>query len=124
MSIEFLFELERTLDKGQKIYGCAASQQGRWELATSIEAIRKAAKRTAIAKKGAVQIMQLLPASSNVPDGSLLIAAKIGEEEAKKAGNITWSTVGSVDAAETMRDVRHGPSPFFALQFEETTEPS
>jgi hypothetical protein len=122
VSIDFLFEIERAVERGKEIYACPGVVSGRWEIGSSIETIRKAAKRSAESRKTSVNIMRLVPNTSLMPDTPLLIATKIGDGDGASA--ITWTTVDTKDAAETLRDVSQGPSPYFGLEVEETVQPA
>jgi hypothetical protein len=51
-----------------------------------------------------------------------LVPTKIGDPGPRGEAQIEWSTVETKEAAEMMRDVRHGPSPFFAMQVEQKIE--
>ena len=37
---------------------------------------------------------------------------------------IKWRPVETKEAADMMRDVRHGPAPYFAMQVQEVIEPA
>jgi hypothetical protein len=53
-----------------------------------------------------------------------LVPTQIGDPGPRGEPQIQWSTVETKEAAEMMRDVKHGPSPFFGMQVEETVPPT
>jgi hypothetical protein len=59
-----------------------------------------------------------------VAGDNFLVATRIGDPGARGEPQIEWTVVETKEAAEMMRDVRRGSSPFFAIQDEETVEPS
>ena len=124
MSIDFLFDLERDVDTGREYFACPGVGRNQWSIGKSVEELRKFAKRTADHKKTPVQIVRLIPKSDAVAGNLFLVPTRIGEPGTRGEPQIEWSPIETKEAAEVMRDVRHGPSPFFGMQVEETVNPT
>ncbi|MCB0310185.1 MAG: hypothetical protein KDD42_03050 [Bdellovibrionales bacterium] len=123
MSIDFLYDLERDLDAGKDFFAVPGIGRNQWVIARTVDDLRRPAQRTVDHKKISVNIVRLLPVSEAVAGNYFLVPTRIGDPGARGEPNIEWSTVETKEAAEMMRDVRHGPSPFFGMQVEETIEP-
>lgn len=124
MSIDFLFELERIISSGQEVYACPAAQEKKWVISRSFDDVKKQAQRVAANRKQAVDIVRLVPYSEVMPGEMFIVPVGIDAVGPKGEPNIRWSTVESKEAAEMMRDVREGPSPFFGLQVYEQVAPA
>jgi hypothetical protein len=124
MSIDWLHDVERALDNGQELFGCPGMGRNQWIIAKSLDDLRKHAKRAADARKMPVQIMRLVGKQDTVAGDLFLVPTAIEDVGARGEPNVKWSTVETKEAAEMMRDVRHGPCPFFGMQVEETVENS
>ena len=107
MSIDWLFDLERSIDNGKEVLACPGIGRNEWLVGKPIADLRKYAKRAADHKRMPVTIMRLISKDDVVTGDMFLIPTDIGEPGAR---------------AENMRDVRHGPSPFFGMQQVETVE--
>lgn len=124
MSIDFLLDLERDIEGGKDIFACPGLGRNQWVLGRGVPELQKAAKRTADHKKMAVNIVRLISKSDAVAGNMFLVPTRIGDPGSRGEPQIEWSTVETKEAAEMMRDVRFGPSPFFAMQVEEAVNPS
>lgn len=124
MSIDYLIDLEREIDNGKTIYATPGTGRNQWIISKSIEDLRKQAKRAADSKKMAVNIVRLAMKHDALPGDLFLVPTQIEEPGSRGEAVIRWSTVETKEAAEMMRDVRRGPSPYFAMQVEETIEPA
>lgn len=122
MSIDWIFDLERDIDNGRDIFATPGVGRNQWIIGKPIEELRKLAKRTADHKKMAVHVVRLISKHDAIAGDLFLVPTQIGEPGARGEPSIQWSTVETKDAAEMMRDVRHGPSPFFGMQVQETVE--
>ncbi|MBX7138582.1 MAG: hypothetical protein K1X83_11430 [Oligoflexia bacterium] len=123
MSIDYLLDLERDIDAGKDIYACPGVGRNQWVLGRNSEDLKKIARRTAEHKKIAVNIVRLIPKSDAIAGNLFLVPTKIGDPGSRGEPQIEWTIIETKEAAETMRDVRHGPSPFFATQVEDTISP-
>jgi hypothetical protein len=124
MSIDFLFELERQIDNGKSIYACPGLSRDQWVMGKGVDELRKTAQRAADSRKMSVQVFRLISKHDAVTGAMYLVPTHIDEPGSRGEPQIKWRQVETKDAAEMMRDVRHGPSPYFAMEVEETVEPT
>jgi hypothetical protein len=124
MSIDWLLDLERAIDGGREYFACPGISRNQWVLAKTVEELKKQAKKTADHKKMAVSIVRIIGKGDAVAGDLFLVPTTIGDPGPRGEPSVSWSTVETREAAEMMRDVRHGPSPFFGMQVEETVEPT
>lgn len=124
MSIDFLNDLERALEHGREVFACPGNVRNAWRLGKSVDELRKDAQRAADLRKMEVQIVRLILKNEAATGDLFLVPTSIDEAGPRGEPNIKWSTVDTKEAAEMMRDVRHGPCPFFAMQVEESVNPS
>lgn len=123
MSIDYLWDLEREINFGKNYYACPGLGRNQWVIKRSVDDLRPLATRAAEHRKLAVNIVRLTSPNEVVAGENFLVPTKIGEPGARGEPQIEWSTVETKEAAELMRDVRAGPSPYFGMQVEETLEP-
>ncbi len=123
MSIDFLFELERTIESGREVFACPGLGRNQWIIGRSVEELRKMAKRSADSRKMQVSIVRLIAKNEAISGDLYLVPTQIGEPGSRGEPQIQWSTVETKEAAELMKDVRKGPPPYFGMQIEETIEP-
>jgi len=124
MSIDFLYELERMIDSGRTIFACPGPGRNQWVTGKTIEELKKTAQRAADQKKLAVNIVRLVPKNDAVAGDLFLVPTNIGDPGARGEPVIQFATVETKEAADMMKDVRRGPSPFFGMQVEETLNPA
>jgi hypothetical protein len=124
MSIDWLLDLERALENGRDLFACPGVGRNQWQVAKTVEELRKIAQRAADAKKMAVSIVRLALKQDATAGDLFLVPTGIEDTGPRGEPNIKWTTVDTREAAEMMRDVKHGPSPFFAMSVEETVETS
>lgn len=123
MSIDWLHDLEREVDNGNVIFVCPSVGRSNYAISRSRDDLKSVAQRTANHKKIAVNISRLLHRDDTVAGDLFLVPTEIGDPGNRGEPNIKWSTVDTKEAAEMMRDVRHGPSPYFGLTAEEQVQP-
>jgi hypothetical protein len=123
MSIDWLNDLLREVEVGKTIFACPNVGRGQWAVAYEMTDLHSIAKKAADFKKLPVQIVRVIAPHDCVAGDLFLCPTDIGEPGVRGEPNIKWSTVDTKEAAEMMRDVRHGPSPFFGIQIEEVVEP-
>ena len=123
MSIDFLWELEREVDNGREYYACPGPGRNRWIIAETADELRKTAQRTAAQRKMPTQLVRLIPTREAVAGDLFLVPVKVGDAGPRGEPTIEWSVVETKEASEMMRDLRHGPAPYFAMTIEETFEP-
>jgi hypothetical protein len=122
MSIDWIYDLEREIENGREVYACPGVQRNQWIIGKPMEELRKLARRAADHKKMTVNIVRLITKADAIAGDLFLVPTNIGEPGSRGEPQIQWSTVETKDAAEMMRDVKHGPSPFFGMQVEETVQ--
>lgn len=122
MSIDWIVDLERDIDNGKDILACPAIARNQWIIGKPIEELQKMAKRAAEHKKMSVGIVRLISKHDAVSGDLFLVPTSIGDPGPRGEPQVQWSTVETKEAAEMMRDVRHGPAPFFGMQTVETVE--
>jgi hypothetical protein len=119
MSIDFLFDLERAVNNGRTVYACPGANQKQWIISRDITEIRNQARRQAGARKCAVSVVRLIPPADALQGELFLVPTNIEEPGARGEPSVKWSTVETKEAAENLRDLKFGPSPFFGMQAEE-----
>lgn len=124
MSIDWLFELERNIEGGKELFACPGLGRNQWVFAKTVEELRKMAQRAADNKKMPVTIVRVVTKHEAVAGDLYLIPTLIGDQGPRGEPIIQWSSVETKEAAEMMRDVRKGPSPFFGIQVMETIQPT
>lgn len=124
MSIDWLCDLEREIDNGKELFACPGIARNQWVIAPNMEELARSAKRAAEHKKLPVNIVRLISKHDAIAGDLYLVPTKIGDPGPRGEAHIQWSTVETKEAAEMMRDVRHGPSPFFGMQIEKTIHPA
>lgn len=123
MSIEWLYDLERDVDMGREVFACPGVGPKQWVFSKEgPEALARTAQRAANITKMKVSIVRLISRHS-LSTNSMLVPVKINDPGPRGEPQIQWSVVESKEAAETMRDIREGPSPYFAMETEATYEP-
>ena len=123
MSIDWLYELERAVENGKDVYATQSVGRSQWVIGKSVPERERVAQRTADHKKLAVTIARLVSKDDTVAGDLFLVPVEIGDPGHRGEPNVKWSAVDTKEAAEMMRDVRHGPSPCFGLQVIQTLEP-
>ena len=123
MSIDWLFDFERSIDNGKEIYACAGVGRNEWIMGKPIEELRKVAKRAAEHKKLPINIVRVISKHDAIAGDLFLCPTSIDNAGPRGEPNVKWSAVETKEAAEMMRDVKQGPSPFFGIQVVETVQP-
>ena len=123
MSIDWLLDLEREINFGKDFFACPGPGRNQWVVSRSMDELRPIARRTAELKKLAVSIVRLTTPHEAVSGENFLVPTRIDETGARGEPQIQWSTVETREAAELMRDLRKGGSPYFGMQVQETVEP-
>lgn len=123
MSIEYLEELAGRVCLGAEVYACSLPTAGEWVLSLDKDALREEATRYAEARPGPATVYRLLPPDALVPTDGYLVALKLhaGREVSGRIDQrtIDWGIVDTREAAELLRDVSCGPTPYFGVVVEE-----
>ena len=123
MSIDYLEDLERAIDNSYEYYMCQGAQASEWTLSTSLDELRKKAQRVADSRKIQVNIYRLVNKFDALSSDSYLCVRKILDPAPKGAPRFQWIIVDTKEAAEMMRDVSQGPSPYYGASVVETFMP-
>ena len=125
MSIDFLEDLSAKVDHGAEIFVCPGQQLNEWYFAefNDLETLRRKAQRSADARKIETHIYRLCNKGAAGPDDSYLICRRILEPGPRGEPHIQWTLVDTKEAAELMRDVSQGPTPYMGSIIEETFQP-
>ena len=123
MSIDWLDDLSRAIDNGKEVYMAPGLQNNEWLLAYSLEELRIKAQRTANSRKFQAHVYRLVNKMDTVSDDSYLVVRKILDPSPQGDPRFQWSIVDTREAAEMMRDVSRGPTPYFGAVVTETFEP-
>jgi hypothetical protein len=124
MSIDYLGEMEHEVDSGREIYACPGPQGNEWYISSDLEDLNKKAQRSASALKREVHIYKLINKMDTVSGDSYLVVRKILEPGPKGEPKMQWTLVDTREAAEMMRDVSQGPTPFFGTSTVSTFLPA
>ncbi len=124
MSIDYIEEMADAIVRGDRKYACPGPRTGEWYLSTSIEDLRAKAKRTAGATRMPTGIYRLVDKLDTTSGDTYLVVKKFLEPGPRGEPNIQWSQVDTREAADMLRDVSQGPSPYFGMVLEETVQPS
>ena len=124
MSFDYLEALEQAVDSGQVLYACPGGTQNRWHIVNNPKDLRVQAQRFADSRATEVSIYRLINKSEALATDSFLICRKILEPGPTGEPKLEWALVDTKEAAEMMRDVSQGPSPFFGATLFETCKPT
>ncbi|HQH27470.1 MAG TPA: hypothetical protein PLP17_08750 [Oligoflexia bacterium] len=124
MSFDYLEELENEIDKGEIYFICPGVQTGEWHLSKDLELLRKKAQRAADARRLSVSIYRVVNKMDTMAEDSYVCVRRILEPTPRGEPRFHWVLVDTREAAEMMRDVSQGPSPYFGAQVAETFAPS
>lgn len=120
MSIDYLEDLESQVTNGKKKYACPGPGANEWFLSDNIEELKPKAQRTADARKFQTCIYRLINRMETVSGDVYLVVRKILDPGPRGEAHFQWSVVDTREAAEMMRDVSQGPTPYFGAVIEET----
>lgn len=124
MSIDYLEDLERSIDFGRDIYACPGVNMNEWHIADTLEELQKKAQRSANSKKMPVSIYRLVNKMDTTTGDSYLVVRKILEPGPRGEPHLSWSLVDTREAGDMMRDVSQGPTPYFGASEVEVFKPS
>ncbi len=123
MAIDFLEDLERSLERGKEFFACPSVNTGDWIIAEDVESIKPKAERAAKSKKHELHIYRLASIHTASFQDGFLVVRKFLEPSRDGTPRMQWVLVETKEAGEMMRDVSQGPSPYFAAMIEETVLP-
>jgi hypothetical protein len=124
MTIEVLEGIEQRIFEGTPVYACCGPNINDWIVEESLESIRARARKAAAAKRAVVTIYRVV-GPQEVSDGdSFLVVRKLIEGRPGGPPSIQWTLVDTAEAAELLRDVSKGPTPYFGAVAFEVIQPS
>jgi hypothetical protein len=123
MSIDYLEDLENAITNGRKKFACPGPNANEWYLADTVDELRAKAQRTADARRFQTHVYRLVNRMETVTGDSYLVVRKILDAGPRGEPHFQWSVVDTREAAEMLRDVSQGPTPFFGAVIEETFNP-
>lgn len=124
MSMDYLEDLENAICSGRTYYACAGQGPNQWHIATSLQTLADRAKRAANAKKYPVTIYEVVHNNEAVSTDSFLVVRKMSAVSSRGGEpNLQWILVDTREAAEMLRDVSQGPTPYFGATVHEVIEP-
>jgi hypothetical protein len=123
MSLDFLCDLERIIESGKEVFACPGVGDGKWMISKSQDDVKRQALRLANSRKQSVDVVKLVPKGEVLPGEMYLVPVAIDQIGPRGEPNISWRAVESKEAAELMRDVKEGPSPYFGIQVWEKAAP-
>jgi hypothetical protein len=123
MAIDYLEDIERSLENGRELFACPSVNAGDWILSDDVESIKPKAMRAAKSKKHELHIYRLASIHMASFQDGFLVVRKFLEPNHDGTPKMQWTMVDTKEASEMMRDVSQGPSPYFAAMIEETIQP-
>ena len=124
MSIDFLQDLERAIENGKELFACPNVQNKQWVISKNIDDLLKIAKRTAESKKRPIEIVKLISRHDTVAGSLYLVPTHIEDLGNRGEAQIKWDIMETKEAADQLRDLRHGQSPYFGMEIVQTINPS
>jgi hypothetical protein len=124
MSLDYLEDLSAQIDRGKVYYACPGVQAGEWHLAGAVDDLKNFAQRAANSRKMEVPIYRVVNMMDTVTGDSYLLVRKILDPGPRGEPRIQWSVVDTREAAEMLRDVSQGPTPYFGATVEQMVKPT
>lgn len=113
MSIDWLYDLEKSLELGREFFACPGFGRNQWVISKDKEALLTQAQAVAN-QKGIPTSVYKLATKNEVSLGCFfLVPTRIEDAGPRGEPQILWSLVETKDAAELVRDLRFGASPYF-----------
>lgn len=124
MPLIYLEILEDSISRGKSFFACQGAALHEWYLGSSLDEMRLKAQLAAAARQVPVSLFRLVSRVDVGEDGPFLIVRNTLHPDPRGEPILRWSLVGSVQAAELLRDVTDGPTPYFGVVIEETIDPA
>lgn len=124
MSIDWLFDLERALENGKDHFAVQGTGKNVWIISRNKEDLIDQAKTLADTKGFPITVYKLIPLSDLKVGCFFLVPIKIEESGRWNEPQIQWSLVETKDAAELVRDLTYGTSPYFGAIEVATVHPT
>ncbi len=124
MALDYLTDLEQDIDNGATIYACPGQTGHEWNISKSLDEMKIKAQRSANIRKYETSVFRLINTGDAGAEDSFLIVRKILEPGPRGEPKLNWTLVDTKEAAELMRDVSQGPTPYFGATKEVTFMPA
>ena len=124
MSFEYLEELESRIDNAETLYACPGQNTNEWYIASNVAELKPKAQRTANIRHYEVSIYRLINRMETASGDSFLVVRKVFDPGPRGEPHLHWILVDTREAAEMLRDVSHGASPYFGAVVEQTLQPT
>lgn len=115
MSYDYLEELEQRVVRGEELFTTPGLGENEWHIGSDFEKLSQKAQMTANSR-GYDSCMYKLTSGMDM-SGKMVyfVVRKLLEPLASGDPNIRWCIVDTKEAAEMLRDVSQGPSPYFGV---------
>lgn len=123
MSLDYLEDLESAVENGTPYYASPSTAANRWMVSRKLGELEKQAQKAANVLGYKVSIFRLVDKADTSTSEQYLIVKKIEEPGPNGEPRLLWSLVGTKEAAEMLRDVSQGPTPFFGVVTEKNFDP-
>ncbi|MCB0343923.1 MAG: hypothetical protein KDD66_02350 [Bdellovibrionales bacterium] len=123
MAFDYLEELEEQINRGVAWYCCPGKAAGDWHLAKTADELNEACQTAANLYLFEQSIYKLKPSADSGGEDRYFVCKKILEPGARGEPNLHWMIVDTKDAAELLRDVSQGPSPYFGATVVKSCQP-
>lgn len=124
MSIDFLEDLERDIAFGVPSFCCPEKTPNDWAISRDIMELRTKAQQVANAKRYPISIYRLVSPLDVGSGDMFFVVRRVLAPGPRGESRAQWTMVDTKEAAEMLRDVSHGPTPFFGACAVETFDPS
>ena len=122
MFFEFLERLDRQILSDENVYACQGFGTYQWYIEQDLDEMIEKAQATANVKKYPITIYRVSRGEDINPSESYLVVKRV---IMSVVGDFMyeWVQVDTREAAELVRDVTHGATPFFGLVTETIVKP-
>lgn len=124
MSIDYLDDLEAQITNGKTYYACPGPNANEWFISESREDLAAKAQRTANARNYDVNLYKLVNKMDTVTGDGYLVVRKILEPGPRGEPHFAWLVCDTREAADMLRDVSQGPSPYFGAVVQASFKPA
>ena len=123
MPIGYLEELERQILTGTQHFVCQGQNANEWIFNKEVETLGPKAQLTANSRKLETHLYRLINKKDAVTGDSFLVVRRFVGRKPNGTPEFEWSLVDTLESAEILRDVSHGPTPLFGAVIEQTFQP-
>ena len=124
MPIGYLEELERQILTGTEQFVCQGPNANEWIFNRDIDELLSKAQLAANVRKQETHVYRLINKKDAVSGNTFLVVRRFLGRKSNGTPDFEWSLVDSLESAEVLRDVSHGPTPLFGAVIERTFQPT